>query len=340
MPASVSQERLLTSIGMGSNMSIFQQVKERIKANPHSLRSLFPNSKQKGNELYFDSPSYNSWSYNVSKGLAKDFRSNERQDIISVYQLLNGFASPYDAAKDMARCLGLSNENATKNELGRIKRPSSPAANITIAVNSHVGNSEDKQKVINRIWQESLPLGNTIAEQYLRRRRITLPFSSTARGGTLRYHPALYHNETKQLHPALIAAVYDSNKLVAVHRHYLDKDGNKLNVKQSKMLLGNVRGCAIKLGKVTTKLVICEGLESGLSLLQDLQVPVWCAISAHNMPNLQLPPKEQVTEIQIRPDIEPSGTGLKNAYAAQAKWAAKGYRVEIVYPLIKIKDGG
>lgn len=318
--------------------NIFQQVKEYIKANPHYLGVLFPNAKQKGNELYFDSPSYNSWSYNVSKGLAKDFRTNETQDIINIYQSLNGFVSLYDTVKDMAGKLNI--ESTTEDELSRIKRLSSSVVKDTIAVY----NSEDKQKIINRIWYEALPLGGTIAEQYLRKRRITLPFSKETKGATLRYHSALYHNETKQLHPALIAAMYSDNKLVAVHRHYLDKDGNKLNVKQNKMSLGNVRGCAIKLGAqpLTSKLVICEGLESGLSLLQDLQMPeltVWCTISAHNIPNLKLPSKEQVTEIQIRPDIEPSGTGLKSAYAARAKWVELGYNVKVVLPSVKLGCG-
>ena len=87
--------------------NIFQKVKEYIKHNPSCLSTLFPRAKQKGSELYFDSPSYNSWSYNIHKGVAKDFRSNERQDIIEIYRIFNNLPKSIDAAKAMASVLGI-----------------------------------------------------------------------------------------------------------------------------------------------------------------------------------------------------------------------------------------
>ena len=90
--------------------NIFREVKERIKDNPGCLARLFPMGKQKGAEYYFDKPSYNSWSYNIHKGIVKDFRTDERQDIISVYQKLNHISKPIDAAKEIAKQLGISFE--------------------------------------------------------------------------------------------------------------------------------------------------------------------------------------------------------------------------------------
>ena len=93
--------------GKANQQSIFHEVKEHLKSNIHCLGVLFPNAKLKGVELYFDSPSYNSWSYNIHKGVAKDFRSNERQDIIEIYRIFNNLPKSIDAAKAMASVLGI-----------------------------------------------------------------------------------------------------------------------------------------------------------------------------------------------------------------------------------------
>ena len=90
--------------------SIFHQIKEYIRCNPSCLSKLFPQGKQKGAEYYFDEPSYNSHSYNIHKRIVKDFRTDEYQDIISVYQKLNNLSKPIKAVKEMAKQLGISFE--------------------------------------------------------------------------------------------------------------------------------------------------------------------------------------------------------------------------------------
>ena len=97
-----------------TQQNIFYEVKEHLKSNPYCLSSLFPTARLKGHELYFDSPSYNSWSYNIHKGIAKDFRSNERQDIIDTYKKCHGMTSSYEAAKEMARKLNITIDNKNR----------------------------------------------------------------------------------------------------------------------------------------------------------------------------------------------------------------------------------
>ena len=58
---------------MPVNKDIFKMVKEHIKVDPSCLTKLFPRAKQKGNEIYFDAPSYNSWSYKCT--LSEDLQS-------------------------------------------------------------------------------------------------------------------------------------------------------------------------------------------------------------------------------------------------------------------------
>lgn len=295
---------------------LFDKIKKEIANNPHWVNLLFPGSKQKGREIYFDSPSYNSWSYNVSKNIVKDFRTNETGSIIDAYQRFHNCNSTMQAAIEMGQ------------RMGNVITPPQQKPN-------------DKTKIleiIKRIWDASVPMGGTIAEKYLKNRRINLPFSSTTKGNTLRYHPALWHKETKHTHPTMIAGIYnEQRKLVGIHRHYLTEKGEKLKLQNNKMSLGNVKGNAVQLSKPGHNLVICEGVESGLTLMEKLNKPVWCALSAGNIPNLNIP--ASVKEIQIYPDIEPSNTGQQNAIKAQDAWAKKGLNVRIILPILKLTDG-
>ncbi len=97
-----------------NQQNIFQQVKGYIRQSPHCLRSLFPNSVQKGVEIYFDAPSYNSWSYNVNKAVVNDFRDNYGEDIIDTYKKCHGMTSSYEAAKEMARKLNITIDNKNR----------------------------------------------------------------------------------------------------------------------------------------------------------------------------------------------------------------------------------
>ena len=90
---------------------IFQEVKAYINDNPNCLSGLFPAGRQKGTEYYFDEPNYNSWSYNIHKGIVKDFRSDERQDIIRTYQIVHNINKPIDAVKEMTSKLGINHKN-------------------------------------------------------------------------------------------------------------------------------------------------------------------------------------------------------------------------------------
>ena len=98
-----------------NQQSIFQQVKEHLKHNPRCLNMLFPNSKQKGNEIYFDAPSYNSWSYNVNKAVVNDFRDScHGEDIIDTYKKCSGMTNSYEAAREMARKLNITTDNKNR----------------------------------------------------------------------------------------------------------------------------------------------------------------------------------------------------------------------------------
>ena len=137
------------------------------------------------------------------------------------------------------------------------------------------------------VARATIPIIGTIAETYLWGRGITCPLPV----GALRFHPACWHSSGRHL-PAMVARVLGSDGY-AVHRTYLKPDGSgKADVEPVKAMLGNCAGGAVQLVGADGALVVCEGVETGLSLASGLlQRPatIWAAMSASGMGNLRLP---------------------------------------------------
>ncbi|WP_246139576.1 DUF7146 domain-containing protein [Phaeobacter marinintestinus] len=162
-------------------------------------------------------------------------------------------------------------------------------------------------------WAEALPVGGTLAEIYLQSRGIT-----TALPASLRFHPNCWHPKA-QRYPALVARV-DGCDHFAVHRTYLAADGSgKADVMPNKAMLGSVRGGAVRLASGTGPLVVCEGIETGLSLVQalaDRNTSVWAALSTSGMSALRLP--SVPARLTIAPDGDDAGRKAADTLARQA----------------------
>lgn len=176
-----------------------------------------------------------------------------------------------------------------------------------------------------RIWQETVNATGTLVERYLKGRGLSLePFPTD-----LRFHPALWHEPSRQTLPAMVAAVRDeSGEIRAVHRTFLDYSGRKAAVEPSKMSLAPIQGCAIRLAEAQEALGLAEGIETALSAQEMSGLPVWSAISAGNMRQLVLP--ETVREIVIFGDN--GGAGEKAAQAAADIFNQEGLNVKIAFP--------
>lgn len=138
-----------------------------------------------------------------------------------------------------------------------------------------------------RCWTESMPIGGTIAETYLRGRGITCDLPST-----LRFHGACWHGPTARRHPALVALIEGADDF-AVHRTYLRPDGTgKAAIDPAKAMLGAVAGGAVRLTETQGPLVVAEGIETALALASGLlgrPATVWAALSTSGMRALRLP---------------------------------------------------
>jgi hypothetical protein len=70
-------------------------------------------------------------------------------------------------------------------------------------------------------------------------------------------------------------------EFVAVHRTFLRRDGlGKAPVKPTKMTLGKIAGCAIRLGPRSAKLLVGEGIETCLSAMQNVTLAPFPVIDA------------------------------------------------------------
>lgn len=199
----------------------------------------------------------------------------------------------------------------------------------------------DMRPVAQRIVKESVPIEGTPAAIYLRSRGITIDLPHTLRFARLA-PPKIEGNGVlaangPELLPTLIAIVTDAaGELVALQRTYLTEDGRKAATKPTdtdrkpkvKYSLGNVMGGSIQLGPPSASILVCEGLEDGLTLAQGLGRSVWVAAGTSMMPGMIFPPV--VRSVVIGADGNTPGEVA--AQKAAEAYAASGLSVRIMRP--------
>jgi hypothetical protein len=191
---------------------------------------------------------------------------------------------------------------------------------------------DQRTKLAKALWNKAGPPAGSPVETYLRGRGITCPISPT-----IRYLPDAKHTPTGLLLPCMIAAItiWPARDVQAVHRTFLTADGRKKSpVSQNKMMLGPVRGGAVRLADAGDELIVGEGIESCLSVLQATRKPTWAALSTNGMESLVLP--DEARDIIIAADHDQPG--LRAARRAADRWVAEGRKVRIAKPTIEGTD--
>lgn len=179
--------------------------------------------------------------------------------------------------------------------------------------------AERKAKA-NSLWNSCIPINGTKAEQYLRDRGITCDLPET-----LRYHPDTYHAPSGMWVCSMIAKVSSGG----VHRTFMHKTGKRLN-KNAKMMLGPCSGGAVRLYGGDGPLVVCEGIETGLSLMSGLidgDQSIWASLSTSGMKSLNLPTKAD--RLTIATDGDNAGRDAGNTLAMRA--TALGWDVSMLH---------
>lgn len=178
----------------------------------------------------------------------------------------------------------------------------------------------DKLRKARDLWNVTKPITGTHGEAYLRGRGITCPMSDS-----LRWVPDLFHGPSMAWAAAMVADVSSGG----VHRTYFDKKGRRL-AKSAKMMLGPCAGGAVRLSdSLGGPLVVCEGVETGLSLLSSLlTIPatVWATLSTSGMKSVTLPSGS--SRLIIATDGDEPGREAGNKLATRA--AALGWQVDLM----------
>lgn len=192
---------------------------------------------------------------------------------------------------------------------------------------------DDGRRKAEKIWSEATSLAGTIAERYLCSRGI--PEACLASQSDLRFGTA-WNVETSDHRPALIARVTDlRGGLLGIQRTFLSAEGRKLDVRNPKRSLGSVKGGAVKLSASESHIIVCEGVEDGLSLLlADPSAAVWAVVGAGMMAAVELP--ETCRCVTIARDNDAAG---QLAADTAATVFGRGNRtVRIAAPSARFKD--
>jgi DNA primase len=184
--------------------------------------------------------------------------------------------------------------------------------------------ASDRVDEARAIWRAAVPVEDTPAAEYLRWRGLTLepPIS-------LRY-AELPYGRGRPL-PCLVCCVSSAEgPMQGIQRIYLAPDGRgKADVGKPKLSLGRVAGGAIRLGPLDGgELIVTEGPEDGLTLLQSLGRPVWVAAGASMLPAMRFP--DQVCAVAVGGDNDSAGRAAADK-AAEA-FAFRGLKVRTFFP--------
>jgi len=311
------------SVRLASNLT---QLKAAILAAfPVLLQEWLPTGEQHGDEYVALNPNRNdrnlgSFRICTRSGRWKDHAIGKGgSDAISLYAYLST-GGDYRAA---IKSLAIDPTVRATLTTGAVAPPAKPAktANTSAA----------KLARVKSLYASSGKLEGSPAANYLKSRGLTPNAAWDSLRASILPYPRMGS------HPALIAPLVTLNgSLVGLHRTYLTQSGGKLDVPSPRLSLGQVRGSAIRLGDATEELIICEGLEDGLTLFQELggRVPVWVAGGASFLAAMAIP--DCVRSLTIAADNDPAGE--QAAIRAADSHQRQGRTVKIMRPSAAFKD--
>jgi hypothetical protein len=148
------------------------------------------------------------------------------------------------------------------------------------------------------------------------------------------------HRPSGERRPSMAALVeHVEHGAVAVSQTFVAIDGSsKASFGKPRIFTGPVKGAAVRLGAVRPDqwLVVGEGVESTMSVMQVTGYPGWAALSAIGIKNLILPSEAQM--VLIACDNDENHVGLRAARQAQYRWFTEGRQVRLSMPPLPNTD--
>lgn len=180
---------------------------------------------------------------------------------------------------------------------------------------------------VDRIWAHATEVRGTVAERYLERRNL-LPLPPD-----VRFHPrcAYLPKPNTVFLPALLVAVREIRKLVAIQRIFLDpRTGDYIR----KVMLGTPGTGAWRGREGGPTLAIAEGFETADAFTRLHAFPCWASLGARRLDHLLIPPG--VTTLLIAEDNDPEGR--RAAVRGLDHYARPGLVIERCPPPPNYKD--
>lgn len=175
------------------------------------------------------------------------------------------------------------------------------------------------------LWSVGRPINWTIAETYLRNRAIDIVLDC------LRFcdRTPLGKGKMATFRPAMLAAVTDDSGLLAVQRTFLDARGRRArDLRRPRRLLAHPCAGAVRLTPATDTLGIAEGVETAISAMILLGIPVWATLGSERFPLIAIP--KSVTRLILLSDNDHAGR-IAVPLAQQAHMVV-GRTIETIWP--------
>lgn len=246
----------------------------------------------------------------IQKGTWFDFETNEKGGVLDLIRRETGLAGK-EAVAWIEREVGIE---CAAFETATVKQAT-----------SRIGKADYSHYAL-RIWNDARPAADTALETYLRSRLIT-----HSPPDALRFAPRLWHKASRAFWPAMVAVVTRGadDKPIAIHRTFLKADGSgKAPVEPQKMMLGPCRSGAVRLAVADDFVMVGEGIETCLAVMQATGLPAWAALSTSGLLSLDLP--EHIRRVTLLADGDEPGE--QAAMRTGARWKSEGREVRIARP--------
>lgn len=180
---------------------------------------------------------------------------------------------------------------------------------------------------VNRLWGEGLEVRASLAENYLQLRGLNITSPD------LRFHPRCPHGPKPltKFKPALMVAIRDGRRLVAIQRIFLvPATGNYTE----KVMLGSPGQGAWQGAAPGPSVAIAESFEDAAAFMQLGHGPCWTSLGAGRLHRLRFPAGVETVVIAEDNDSE----GQRAARRAWAVYQAQGLNVRRMTPPEPHKD--
>lgn len=288
----------------------------------------------------------------AKQGVWCEFASSERGDPLDLinYCLFGNSSNKHEAIVWAKRFLGLENGKATLKQVKQRAEETRKACEEQQKIDN-----ENFRKYAAKIFYQAKPeIKGTPAELYFRARGINFNVLRK-QPHAIRFAPECYFERDKRTGrkiymPAVVTAIHNSqNEFVGVHRTFIEKIDGEWK-RKTKKVLGSFAGGAIrlwrgktaapisklptleKLDDIDETLIICEGIEDGLSIAMACpEYRIWTSISVSNMQNIEIP--KGINQVIIAGDVDgDQAVATKQVNSAADAFIRAGKMVRIARP--------